>query len=127
MDFKPCGLVPCRVLNELAFKISEANEMSLENSYECAHNRVVGQKKHLIDEMFGGPLEARTLCGLVPCRVLNALAFNISEANKMSPENSYECAHNRFVGKKKKHLISEMFGGPPGTRTLDLPVMSRAL
>ena len=44
----------------------------------------------------------------------------------MSPENSYECAHNRFVG-KKKHLIAEMFGGPPGTRTLDLPVMSRAL
>ena len=101
MDFKPCGLVPCRVLNELAFKISEANEMSPENSYECAHNRLLGKKKHLIDEMFGGPLEARTLCGLVPCRVLNALAFNISEANKMSPENSYECAHNRFVGKKK--------------------------
>ena len=44
----------------------------------------------------------------------------------MSPENSYECAHNRLLG-KKKHLIDEMFGGPPGTRTLDLPVMSRAL
>ena len=65
-------------------------------------------------------------CGLVPCRVLNELAFKISEANKMSPENSYECDHNRLLG-KKKHLIDEMFGGPPGTRTLDLPVMSRAL
>ena len=44
----------------------------------------------------------------------------------MSPENSYERAHNRLLG-KKKHPIAEMFGGPPGTRTLDLPVMSRAL
>ena len=44
----------------------------------------------------------------------------------MSPENSYEYTHNQLIG-KKKHLIDEMFGGPPGTRTLDLPVMSRAL
>ena len=65
-------------------------------------------------------------CDLVPCRVLNANAFKISEANEMSPENSYERAHNRLLG-KKKHPIAEMFGGPPGTRTLDLPVMSRAL
>ena len=39
--------------------------------------------------MFSGPPGTRTL-DLVPCRVLNAIAFKISEANKMSPENSYE-------------------------------------
>ena len=77
---------------------------------------VVGKKKHLIERCLVG-LEGLEACDHVPCRVLNALAFKISEANGMSPVNSYERAHNRLLG-KKKHPIAEMFGGPCGTRTL---------
>ena len=73
--------------------------MSPEISFERAHNRLLGKKKHPIAEMFGGPCGTRTL-DLVPCRVLNANAFKISEANVMSPENSYERAHNRLWVKK---------------------------
>ena len=58
-------------------------------------------------------LEGLEACDHVPCRVLNAIAFKISEANEMSPENSYEHAHNR-LWVKKKHLIERCLVGLQG-------------
>ena len=70
-------------------------------------------------------LKGLDTCDLVP-RLGEACKVRfIFETNVVNPKNCYELAHNRYV--QKKHFDVEMLGGASGTRTLDLPVMSRAL
>ena len=71
------------------------------------------------------------LQGLEPCDLVPHMgeAYEVRfifETNVVSPKNCYELAHNRFYEQKNISGL-EMFGGASGTRTLDLPVMSRAL
>ena len=71
-------------------------------------------------------LKGLDTCDLVP-RLGEAYKLRfIFETNVVSPKNCYELAHNRFYV-QKKHFEIEVLGGASGTRTLDLPVMSRAL